>query len=335
MQLRFSIAKLMGLVFLAAVAFALVPLSHPIWFFVLLAVYCVGIGFAIYWAVWRDRKSRVFGILALVLLLLAPLLLMNSYWVGNRKMSLQFVVIDNQTNQPLTGATVRILNPEDPRPDYGNLTGPGGKTKLTKEFWAAGHKNVFRTSGYVSFRSRFVQVSAPGYHTFRRPLSQLTREPLNLHHAPPPPITVSLRQMSPYHGSGGPLAAIEGDYFSCVHAIRCQTIEVRSDGTSSLVEEDEFGLSSTILGTAEMRAGSLWLIGQEEEAGAKSPELASEFIPVRWDDRIYLVPKDRVSDFRREINEGREPRNRAFGTFLLREGDWEKPVTGRPQLPAE
>lgn len=59
------------------------------------------------------------------------------------------------------------------------------------------------------------------------------------------------------------------------------------------------------------------------------------FMPIRWSNRVYLVPKDEIVDFCSCVNSGREPRNRPHGRFYLRRMDWEKQVVGRPNLPAE
>jgi hypothetical protein len=55
---------------------------------------------------------------------------------------------------------------------------------------------------------------------------------------------------------------------------------------------------------------------------------------VRWGERTYLVPEDRLVDFADEIQRGDEPRSGRFGSYYLREGDWERPATGAPDIPA-
>ncbi|HEV2608056.1 MAG TPA: hypothetical protein VGT79_08740 [Xanthomonadaceae bacterium] len=58
-----------------------------------------------------------------------------------------------------------------------------------------------------------------------------------------------------------------------------------------------------------------------------------QVIPVRWGERRYLIPPDRMKDFVEAINEGFEPRPRSWGRFLLVQGDEKKPVAGLPSLP--
>ena len=57
--------------------------------------------------------------------------------------------------------------------------------------------------------------------------------------------------------------------------------------------------------------------------------------PVKWGDRQYLLDADEIASFSASIKDGLEPRTFSDGSFLLRNGDWQKPVSGRPELPTE
>lgn len=63
--------------------------------------------------------------------------------------------------------------------------------------------------------------------------------------------------------------------------------------------------------------------------------IADEFLSVSWGDRTYLIPKNDVIGFCNDVNSGDEPRQRAHGRFLLRDGDESIAVTGTPELPAK
>ncbi len=65
------------------------------------------------------------------------------------------------------------------------------------------------------------------------------------------------------------------------------------------------------------------------------PGIASEFLPVRWGDRHYLIPTNKVVGFCNDVNDGSEPRTDVHGSFLLRRGDEKKRVKGPPPLPAK
>jgi hypothetical protein len=63
--------------------------------------------------------------------------------------------------------------------------------------------------------------------------------------------------------------------------------------------------------------------------------IASDFIPVAWGPRRYLIPADDIVGFCNDVNGGREPRDRSHGHYLLRRGDENSPVDGDPALPNE
>jgi hypothetical protein len=53
---------------------------------------------------------------------------------------------------------------------------------------------------------------------------------------------------------------------------------------------------------------------------------------VRWGEREYLLPEERILAFANAINAGREPRSGVFGVFYLRQGDELLTAGGRPSL---
>jgi hypothetical protein len=55
---------------------------------------------------------------------------------------------------------------------------------------------------------------------------------------------------------------------------------------------------------------------------------------IRWGERAYLVPEERMLAFANAINAGREPRSHVIGAvFYLRSGDEGKATSGLPSLP--
>jgi hypothetical protein len=63
--------------------------------------------------------------------------------------------------------------------------------------------------------------------------------------------------------------------------------------------------------------------------------IASEFVPVVWGNRHYLIASDEVVKFANAINAGFEPREGAWGEFLLKRQDVSKSANGKPNLPSE
>jgi hypothetical protein len=71
------------------------------------------------------------------------------------------------------------------------------------------------------------------------------------------------------------------------------------------------------------------------EKGYIGNYVATERKPIRWGERVYLIPSDGIVRFCDAINSREEPRKRADGRFFLRLNDWEKEAKGKPELPEE
>jgi hypothetical protein len=63
--------------------------------------------------------------------------------------------------------------------------------------------------------------------------------------------------------------------------------------------------------------------------------IASEFVPVSWGPRTYLIPPNEMIEFCNSVNAGDEPRDGAHGRHLLRNDDEKQPVDGFPSVPPE
>ncbi|ODT98705.1 MAG: hypothetical protein ABS79_05450 [Planctomycetes bacterium SCN 63-9] len=66
----------------------------------------------------------------------------------------------------------------------------------------------------------------------------------------------------------------------------------------------------------------------------RSRSRTSEFIPVRWGKRLYLVPEGEGSSFCNRINLGLESRFPAY-SFYLREGKGEQEIRAFPEIPRQ
>ena len=60
---------------------------------------------------------------------------------------------------------------------------------------------------------------------------------------------------------------------------------------------------------------------------------ASEYKPIRWGERHYLIPSDEIVQFCNAVNSRDEPRNCVRGHYFLRWGDEKKEAKGKPELP--
>lgn len=93
-----------------------------------------------------------------------------------------------------------------------------------------------------------------------------------------------------------------------------------------------FGQYDLNYGGVESREDRLSLRFERAYKNGAHRGLASEFIPVRWGDRHYLIVADKMIDFVNAVNEGSEPCLPCL-RFLLKAGDEHKAVAGDPELP--
>jgi hypothetical protein len=88
-------------------------------------------------------------------------------------------------------------------------------------------------------------------------------------------------------------------------------------------------------GEFEVRDGKVILKPSTPNPWFGRHSISTEYYPVPWDGRMYLIPQSQMLGFCIKVNKGWEPRTQFFGEFYLLDKDWEKPVTGDPQLPKE
>lgn len=86
-------------------------------------------------------------------------------------------------------------------------------------------------------------------------------------------------------------------------------------------------------GGALLKDGILHLTPQKPNVQEGFQGTPTQFFPVRWGARMYLVPTNDIVGFCSEVNQGSEPRKVVHGAYYLREKDADKPVAGRPAVP--
>jgi hypothetical protein len=95
------------------------------------------------------------------------------------------------------------------------------------------------------------------------------------------------------------------------------------------------GVYGRSYGSVEFHDGRLAL----EHARPNEPGAFGGFskvlVPVSWGDRRYLIGEEQLGNFVNAVNAGLEPCSTGCARFLVRDGDEDVEVTGRPDLPAE
>lgn len=78
----------------------------------------------------------------------------------------------------------------------------------------------------------------------------------------------------------------------------------------------------------------------DDDEAVEPLETEFSLVPIKWDERIYLIFESDLKDFSNAVNLGVEPRSEIrpelwFGSFFLRVGDEEKSISGKPTIPIE
>jgi len=86
-------------------------------------------------------------------------------------------------------------------------------------------------------------------------------------------------------------------------------------------------------GSASIQDGILHIAPEKPNLRDGFRVTPTEFYPVRWGARMYLISTNEIVQFCNEVNQGSEPRNGPLGHYYLRRNDMNKPVTGTPAVP--
>jgi hypothetical protein len=159
------------------------------------------------------RRTSMIGLGALVAAASLILLVFGAsqaVWVGQSLVSLTFIVVDDETDEPVPGATLRLrelpFEAGIPSPVI-RLGEPGvetranaqGRATVTYKFFStgrAGNLLVRDTATAQILENFFVQVSANGYETRIVPLNELIGHRIDLAWPEqPPPVEFRLKRL--------------------------------------------------------------------------------------------------------------------------------------------
>jgi hypothetical protein len=250
---------------------------------------------------------------------------------GETDVALQFVVTDAEDGTPVPGAVLRVADPFRDDRVTAVQADQNGHAKMTHSFATQGEQRRYWRSGSIGFEDRWLEVSAPGYGTSITLLADSTGVQRDINDSSPPPIKVTLRKGKDPDSVLGGLA---GSYSLGDRLGFNKTLKILADGRFSSRASGCLGDYGRSLGHAKQADGLLVLSfskGPEGEPSGRS----TEFLPILWGGRAYLISKGEILDFCNAVNQGSEPRDDAYGLIYLRADDWKKKVAGLPELPSE
>jgi len=88
-------------------------------------------------------------------------------------------------------------------------------------------------------------------------------------------------------------------------------------------------------GNASLKDGILHITPQKPNVREGFRGTPTEFYPVRWGTRMYLIPTNEIVEFCSDVNRGSEPRQGSHGQYYIRRSDADKPVVGKPAVPEQ
>lgn len=107
-------------------------------------------------------------------------------------------------------------------------------------------------------------------------------------------------------------------------------LQILPDSRYSLLKDSHVGMSPSESGYARAEGAFLFLPSE----GAEEGPAARTYRVVNWGPREYLVRDDQLERFCKSVLDGFEPRRSVGGRFFLRRDDWNKEVSGLPDLPS-
>jgi len=131
------------------------------------------------------------------------------------------------------------------------------------------------------------------------------------------------------------LSEVAGNYyFGDGLGVNC-TLTLSTKGTFSFEWRGCLGTYDKNEGAVSIKDALLRITPKRPNVQEGFRGTPTEFFPVRWGSRMYLIPTNDIVEFCSDVNQGSEPRRERWGQYYLRQKDWAKPVTGRPGVPEQ
>jgi len=128
------------------------------------------------------------------------------------------------------------------------------------------------------------------------------------------------------------LKDIAGDYyFGDGLGVNC-SLTVTAKGNFRFLWSGCLGTYDQNQGTASLKEGVLHIAPQKPNLRDGFRGTPTDFYPVRWGARMYLIPTNDMVEFCSDFNQGTEPRRGNYGDYYLRRKDGDKPVSGKPSV---
>ncbi len=251
-----------------------------------------------------------------------------------------FRVVDAAGAKPIGLASVVIDNGNLARElgeDSEAVTWPDGLALITHRFFVfeerRGEDTVRRQ---MTFQGPWIHVSAQGYEPREMPLSDLlTKEEAAVHSSDA--AVVTLRRGN---AASPNLAELDADYiygngFVYEHLEVGRLGQFHYQWRNDVVRDEPHDNDRwESRGSCSIVYGMLRLVMQGAYSSELRKGMKNDFVPIRWGNRRYLIPKKERVVFCSAVNQGIVPRYMRSGPFSLDQTELRKPPPGHPDVPA-
>lgn len=129
------------------------------------------------------------------------------------------------------------------------------------------------------------------------------------------------------------LKEVAGDYyFGDGLGVNC-TLKLTAAGKFSFQWRGCLGIYDENQGAFAVSNGVLKITPKKSNVREGFRGTPTDFFPISWGSRLYLVPTNDIVKFCSDVNQGLEPRRGAWGLYYLRRDDRDKAVSGLPAVP--
>jgi hypothetical protein len=115
-------------------------------------------------------------------------------WTGSTTKTVEVIVQDSETGEPVADARVRILRPHDDQKAQEGRTDKRGRLELEPTFRSVGNTSALCRTGSFSVTGHVLEVEAEDYRTLEKQLERLTKPVFDLYGPPIPSIVVRLER---------------------------------------------------------------------------------------------------------------------------------------------
>lgn len=257
----------------------------------------------------------------------------------------EFIVLDDETSQPIKDAAVWLIDPfgnaSDDGDEFPTISDDRGRAPTSRDLDLGELVNDVEDGNQLRVFGWRVKVAAEGYRKSTTPLFEHTGEVIDPRTPKLKNPTIRLTRRIKADVDHAP----ETDTFSYRESGICRSLVFYGDKFDALRScpkqcsehtpwfETKCGDVREADGVLLLKIRRKKMLRPRDGEGEKDDWPLDDLVRVRWGRRQYLIEAGQGIAFCNAVNQGKEPRDDEFGDFALGEGHEAIAVTGRPEIP--